>query len=184
MIGIDEVGRGAWAGPLLVVAFRQKTELPAGVTDSKLLSKAKRTELAKILHEYGDIGEGWVEPSEVDDLGLTAAMNLAVERALTAIAALADENIIMDGTINYCHQKFINVKTAVKADQKHPEVSAASIVAKVLRDTFMEEISQKYPGYDFEKHVGYGTKLHAAALNKIGISDIHRRSYAPIRRLL
>lgn len=90
----------------------------------------------------------------------------------------------MDGHINYCPEKYSNVQCVVKADAVHPIVGAASIYAKVARDTVMAQLSTKYPEYGFDKHVGYGTKAHAQALQSHGICDIHRRSYKPIRVLL
>jgi ribonuclease HII len=100
MIGVDEVGRGCWAGPLLVVAARSKSALPVGVADSKVLSKKRRALLFYDIKLACDIGQGWVTPTEIDALGLTASMRLAVGRALDDLAADADEQIIMDGNLN------------------------------------------------------------------------------------
>jgi ribonuclease HII len=181
MIGIDEVGRGAWAGPLLVVAYRVRGALPERVGDSKKIARSLRESLAKELLLCGDAGFGWVAAGEIDTIGLTAAMRLAVARALTDITALQDEVIIMDGHINYCPQEFLNVTTLVKADAIVPPVSAASIVAKVARDTHLYELAREYPLYGFESHVGYGTKRHQEALRVYGITPEHRLSYAPVR---
>jgi ribonuclease HII len=184
MIGIDEVGRGCWAGPLLVVAARERSELPKGLNDSKLLTKQKRESAIAAIEASCDLGEGWVEPEEVDKLGLTAAMQLGVQRALTAIHCDSNEEIIMDGHINYCNPKYSSVSCVVRADSLHPIVSAASIYAKVLRDAKMAEFAVDYPDYGFEKHVGYGTKQHQEALRDFGVTMIHRRSYKPIKALL
>jgi ribonuclease HII len=181
VIGIDEVGRGCWAGPLLVVAARQKTELPTGVADSKVVSKPKREALFDAIGLSCDIGAGWVQPAEVDQLGLTEAMRLGVDRALSALEAAQDEPIIMDGNINYCAPEFTNVQCVVDADATHPIVSAASIYAKVLRDRYMAQAAIDYPGYGFEKHVGYGTKVHQLALATLGICELHRQSYKPVQ---
>lgn len=183
VIGIDEVGRGCWAGPLLVVAARAKLALPEGLADSKTLTKIKRETLVDEITKACDLGEGWVEPCEIDDLGLAAAMRLGVSRALSRLGAAADDQIIMDGLVNYCPSEFINVETVARADATHPVVSAASIYAKVTRDRRMAELSQLYPNYQFEKHVGYGTAIHMAALKQFGICDLHRLSYKPIRAL-
>src|SRR4051812_6898730 len=102
MIGIDEVGRGCWAGPLLVVAARVSSTLPQGLKDSKKLNKKQRENLFSYIHLSCDLGEGWVSAPEIDTLGLTGAMKLGVARALTAIQAENSEEIIMDGLINYC----------------------------------------------------------------------------------
>lgn len=181
VIGIDEVGRGCWAGPLLVVAARQKSTLPVGVADSKKLTKAHREALFQAIADSCDIGEGWVEPGEVDQHGLTAAMELAVARALEALGAGPDDDIIMDGNHNYCPPQYSRVTCVVKADAIHPIVSAASIYAKVLRDRYMAQAATSFPGYGFEKHVGYGTKVHSQALQTLGICELHRQSYKPVQ---
>lgn len=184
MIGIDEVGRGCWAGPLLVVAARQTASLPAGLADSKVVSKVRRAQLVPEIAAACQIGEGWVEPAEIDQLGLTAAMCVAVERALDALQAQPDELIIMDGNYNYCPASFRQVQCMVNADADHPIVSAASIHAKVARDAHMAALAKSLPGYGFEKHVGYGTKAHLEALKELGVSTSHRRSYKPVQALL
>ncbi len=184
MIGIDEVGRGCWAGPLLVVAARQIGDLPAGLDDSKVLTKKRRASLAPGIKESCQLGEGWAEPAEIDSLGLTAAMRLAVKRALAALGAETSEPIIMDGNINYCPTQFISVACVVDADAEHPIVSAASIYAKQRRDQYMTEMSGAYPGYGFESHVGYGTKAHLLALQAQGVCKQHRLSVKPVKAFL
>lgn len=184
LIGIDEVGRGCWAGPLLVVAVRATNTLPSGLTDSKKLSKARRETLAYKLKDVCAVGEGWVTSSEIDELGLTAAMCLGVARALQAIEAHYNERIIIDGSYNYCSPEFGNVSCIVKADGSVPEVSAASIIAKVMRDAYMVDKSVEFPEYGFESHVGYGTSAHLSALKLHGLTDIHRKSFKPIQKLM
>lgn len=181
MIGIDEVGRGCWAGPLLVVAARHRVTLPSGLKDSKLLNKKQRETFLEFIKEACDLGEGWVQPEEIDTHGLTKAMRLGVSRALIALGADFEEEIIMDGHINYCPSEFTSVQAIIKADAEHPIVSAASIYAKVTRDRYMADISVFYPGYDFERHVGYGTALHHEKLNRLGASKLHRLSFKPVR---
>lgn len=184
MIGIDEVGRGCWAGPLLIVAARLVSNLPEGLKDSKLLSKKKR-ELYKYDIEVAcDIGEGWVMPAEIDLLGLSESMRLGTKRALENINAKYNETIIFDGNINYCDSKFSKASAIIDADALFPIVSAASIYAKVTRDKYMSELPIRYSQYNFESHVGYGTKLHLEKLNEFGVSDIHRKSFKPIKALL
>jgi ribonuclease HII len=182
LIGIDEVGRGCWAGPLLVVAAKGEN-LPA-VKDSKLLSRLQRETLYDQLSAACSFGEGWVEPAEIDEHGLTQAMRLAVKRALTALKVTHQDEIIMDGAINYCSPEFTNVQCVIKADSLHPIVSAASIYAKVTRDNYMVELARKYPGYGFEKHVGYGTAAHTQALRELGVCVEHRMSYKPIKAFM
>ena len=184
MIGIDEVGRGCWAGPLLIVAARCNSTLPVGLKDSKKLSAKKRELFYDLIDATCDVGMGWVSVPEIDHYGLTVAMRMGVERALASIGAQRDEEIIMDGIINYCADSFVNVKCVAKADDLYPIVSAASIYAKVSRDRYMAELKDGYEVYQFAKHVGYGTALHLAMLNMHGVSDQHRLSFAPVKRIV
>lgn len=184
MIGIDEVGRGCWAGPLLVVAARQKTKLPLGLNDSKKLSKKRRESLKFDIEITCELGEGWVTAVEIDAFGLSHAMKLGVSRALDALQADTNEEIMMDGLINYCAQDFVNVRCEAKADGTYGIVSAASIYAKVTRDTYMADLKAPYTVYEFSKHVGYGTALHMELLKQYGVSDQHRLSFAPVRKFV
>lgn len=186
-LGIDEVGRGCWAGPLVAAAVVLATPID-GLRDSKKLSNTSRRVLAHQIHESAaGVGIGWVSPVEVDELGLTKAVRLAMLRAVKCISCDYDE-IIIDGNTNFFKNitglKTSTIRTIVRADDTVPAVSAASIVAKVARDEYMADIGQKYPGYGFEKHVGYGTAAHLAALRAFGVTDIHRTSYRPIQQLL
>lgn len=181
VVGIDEVGRGSWAGPLLVVAARPTGALPLGLADSKLLTRKQREALFYNLTSSFQFGEGWVEPNEIDQLGLTEAMKLGVKRALVALDVKPADEIIMDGHINFCPDEFSKVRCVIKADSLHPVVSAASIYAKVSRDSKMTKLAKQFPGYGFEKHVGYGTKAHSQAIKKQGICQLHRLSYKPVK---
>ncbi len=184
-IGIDEVGRGAWAGPLLVVAaeFKSRTTL-GNIKDSKRLTKRQRELLHAQLIIACNFGVGRVEPQEIDDIGLSSAMRLAVTRALLDIKAKINDEIIIDGNINYCPQEFVNSRCQINADETVPIVSAASIIAKVMRDNLMAELAREYPNYGFERHMGYGTKYHREALAEFGVSNIHRLSYKPIKSFM
>lgn len=185
MVGVDEVGRGCLAGPVLVVAARAKTKLPDGLKDSKLLSRKQRIEILNKLSISCEFGEGWVKAVEIDRYGLAKALRLGIKRALKSINAMVDEEIIMDGKVNYLPKKFKNVKCLVDADSLVPIVSAASICAKVARDNFMFDLARKHPSYKFENHVGYGTRQHREAIELRGIIKfVHRTSYMPITRLL
>ncbi|MCA9342720.1 ribonuclease HII [Candidatus Saccharibacteria bacterium] len=184
MIGIDEVGRGAWAGPLLVVAASQITLIDFPVNDSKKLTKKQREAIFEKLRQICKFGEGWVEADEIDKLGLTKAMRLGVARALKALGAKETEEIIMDGHINYCEPKFVNVECVIKADAKYPVVSAASIYAKVTRDNYMAKLSEKHQEYNFANNVGYGTAGHRQAINDFGVTKYHRLSYKPVKESL
>lgn len=184
MIGVDEVGRGCLAGPLLVVAARQVAPLPGGLADSKVLSKLQREALMESIQASCELGEGWVQPEEIDEHGLAAAMRVGVSRALLMLGAQENEAIIMDGNVNYCPPEFADVSVVIKADSSHPIVSAASIYAKVTRDKHMERLAKFHPFYGFEHHVGYGTALHLSALKTHGVCAIHRKSFRPVQEYL
>lgn len=175
MIGVDEVGRGSWAGPLLVCAARLHKQI-IGLADSKTLSAQKRAQLFEDIKQHADVGFGWVSADEIDDIGLSAALKLATAKALTEIDIIDNEEIIIDGTVSFI-PGYSNVSLLPKADMKFPVVSAASIAAKVTRDARMIEYAQQYPGYGFESHVGYGTRQHAAAIGEHGVTRLHRKSF-------
>lgn len=187
ILGIDEVGRGPWAGPLVVgaVVLPDDTAIE-GLTDSKKLS-AKRRQIfdGLIRKEAIGWGLGWVHAEELDEVGLSEALRIATIRAVEAVSAPYHE-IIIDGTINFLKEtnKGQYVTTMAKADYLIPAVSAASIIAKVARDTYMEEQSERYPEYGFASHVGYGTAKHQQALVTHGVTVLHRKSFAPIKKLL
>lgn len=187
ILGIDEVGRGPWAGPLVVGAVVLPQDfLLDGLTDSKKLSAKKRVELAEIIKKEAlGYGLGWVEAEELDSVGLSAALRLATIRAVEAVKTPYHE-IIIDGTINFLSEtsKGQFVTTMPKADFLVPAVSAASIIAKVARDAYMAEQDAVYPEYGFGAHVGYGTAKHSAALQQFGVTPLHRKSFAPIAKLL
>ena len=196
LLGIDEVGRGPLAGPLVVGAVVLPDERPAWVAelkDSKKLSAKKREKFAEILRvEAPAWGLGWVSPVEIDELGMSESLKLATRRAVEEVQRMARRHrvsfsqIIIDGKVNFLAgtrlEKFVS--TAVKADDLIREVSAASIVAKVARDQYMVEMGAKFPGYGFEKHMGYGTAAHIAAIHEKGICPEHRRSFEPIRSMV
>lgn len=178
MIGVDEVGRGCLAGPLLVVAARAVSKLPAGLKDSKQLTVKKRLEFYEMLTRCCTFGEGWVSAYEIDDLGLAKALMLGVDRSLKKISAQIDDEIVMDGKYSYIPKKFNNSRAIVGGDNLVAIISAASIYAKVTRDRFMYDLSAKFPGYGFDHHVGYGTKKHLDAINALGeIEKVHRQTF-------
>jgi ribonuclease HII len=155
----------------------------AGLKDSKKLSKLQRQKLAAAIHlEAAAIGLGWSDPSEVDSLGLTAGVRLAMQRAIEAVTIGYDE-VIIDGNYNFFPGD-PKVRVLIRADDIIPAVSAASIVAKVARDKFMQNQALIYPDYGFEKHVGYGTKLHMEKLRIYGPCRLHRRSCQPVRLII
>lgn len=182
ILGIDEVGRGPWAGPLVIGAVVLGGTQIEGLTDSKKLSKKRREELDVIIRETADAyGLGWVDAQEIDAIGLSEALRLATRRAVEQIAVPYHE-IIIDGTINFLADttKGRYVTTMKKADLLVPSVSAASIIAKVARDNYMAEQDTVYAGYGFGSHVGYGTAAHRAAIEELGVTPLHRLSFAPL----
>jgi ribonuclease HII len=183
ILGIDEVGRGPWAGPLVVGAVVLGDDI-ASLTDSKKLSASRREALATAINKTASVGLGWVHADELDELGLGEALRVATIRAVEQIS-VPYTDIIIDGTINFLAAtgKGAYVTTMAKADLLIPAVSAASIVAKVARDQFMKDQEERYPGYGFDRHVGYGTAAHREALDRLGPSPIHRYSFAPIAAL-
>ena len=185
ILGIDEVGRGPWAGPLVVGACVLGDAQIDGLTDSKKLTPKKRKALAPIIREKATVGLGWVSAEELDRIGLSAALCKACREAVKQIHVPFHE-IMIDGTVNFLRDTPLasHVQVLKKADLLVPEVSAASIVAKVARDEYMYKLAEKYPGYGFEKHVGYGTAAHKAALEKLGVCPEHRKSFRPVAEIM
>lgn len=184
ILGIDEVGRGCWAGPLVVGAVVLGGAKIEGLTDSKKLSKKRREALNLEIHKKADgVGLGWVSATEVDELGLSKALALATKRAVKAVKVPFHE-IILDGTVNFLRQTALedHVSLMPKADLLVPSVSAASIVAKVARDNYMIRCAEDYPQYGFENHVGYGTLAHRLAIDVHGVISEHRLSFAPLSK--
>ncbi len=179
VVGIDEVGRGSWAGPLVACAALLSCHV-TGLKDSKLLSKRQRLAVYDNLLQSGaKFGLGWVSSEEVDTLGLSLSVGLAMQKALDDLCVHADE-VIIDGNINYL-KNLHTARCEIKADQNYNVVSAASICAKLARDAYMCEQASMFPEYGFDRHVGYGTIKHIEALKKHGLVHLHRRSFKPIR---
>ena len=184
ILGVDEVGRGPWAGPLVVGAVVLGGEEIEGLTDSKKLSKKRREELDIMIREKAkSFGLGWVEASEIDQFGLAEALKVGTVRAVGQIQSSYQE-IIIDGTVNFLAGtgKGQYVTLMKKADLLVPSVSAASIIAKVARDNFMTSQDEVYPGYNFKSHAGYGTLAHRQAIDRLGVSPLHRLSFAPLKK--
>ena len=194
ILGIDEVGRGPLAGPLVVGAVilpfdtNKKPEWVGELRDSKKLSAKKREALSEIILKEVPWGLGWVSPFEIDEVGISEALKLAARRAVKSVQGLHTpfSQIVIDGKVNFLSltpfEKYVT--TVVKADDLIKEVSAASIIAKVARDKYMCEVAERYPEYGFDKHVGYGTAKHLAAIREFGISPEHRRSFEPIKSMV
>ncbi len=183
IVGIDEVGRGAWAGPLVVGAVVLGGRQVDGLTDSKKLTAKRRNVIAKEIKENAvAIGLGWVSAETIDRIGLSEALKMACRLSLKDITVEYDQ-IIIDGTVKLVNDPRVVVQK--QADLLVPSVSAASIVAKVARDYYMQHVvAPKYPGYGFETHVGYGTATHQKGLQTHGASDLHRLSFAPVKKAL
>lgn len=183
ILGIDEVGRGPWAGPLVVGAVVLGGATIEGLTDSKKLTRKQRELLdIEIRAKAKSIGLGWVEASLIDEIGLSKALVMATKQAVEQITESYHE-IIIDGLVNFLKEtnKGQYVTTMKKADLLVPCVSAASIIAKVARDNYMISQDKIYPGYGFKNHVGYGTSAHQSAIEKLGTTPLHRLSWAPLK---
>ncbi|TAN57022.1 ribonuclease HII [Patescibacteria group bacterium] len=187
--GIDEVGRGCWAGPLVAGAVIFSVNPEVGIkelgqiTDSKKISPKKREQLAEfIIHYSKHWGIGYVDSKELDRIGLSSANTLAMERAVNNLGNKPDFSLI-DGNVMMVRPNIGLNKNIVKGDSKSISIAAASILAKVFRDKLMNSIDSDYPEYGFREHKGYGTSLHRKSIQKNGILPIHRMTFAPIKEL-
>ena len=174
--GIDEAGRGPLAGPVCAAAviLPKGLEIP-GLNDSKKLTDKKRRELAPIIKEQAlAYGIAFASHEEIDQINILQATFLAMERAMAQLDIKPDLALI-DG--NRQKDFGINVETVVKGDSRSANIAAASVLAKVTRDDYMEAMAEEYPGYGFEVHKGYGTKAHYEALRNLGPSPIHRMTF-------
>jgi ribonuclease HII len=183
--GIDEVGRGPLAGPVLAAAVildrsRIPPRLLAKLNDSKLLSPKLRVELRELLTDCALIGLGRAEIADIDRINILNATLLAMTRAYEALTQKADWALV-DG--NRPPKLPCPVQTIVKGDRKSLSIAAASVVAKVARDEEMTRLAQAYPGYGWERNAGYGTAQHLEALHRLGATPHHRRSFAPVRAI-
>ncbi|GLW73119.1 ribonuclease HII [Kitasatospora phosalacinea] len=178
VVGLDEVGRGAWAGPVMVgAAVTGLRRPPEGLTDSKLLTERRRVALAPVLEEWVTAyALGSASARECDDLGMTAALRLAALRALEALPVRPDA-VILDGKHDYLGGPW-KVRTVIKGDQSCVCVSAASVLAKVRRDALMAELGAEHPAFAFGENAGYPSPVHRAALEELGPTEHHRLSWS------
>ena len=195
ILGIDEVGRGPYAGPLVIGACilgdwqnSENAEWIEKLTDSKKLSAKRREELYVLIKEKAlAAATGWVSSAEIDEIGLSEALRLATRRAVEQIqqTKVPFSEIIIDGTMNFLVGTKLEkyVSTLKKGDFLVKEISAASILAKVERDNYMAKLDAVYPKYGFGKHVGYGTAAHQKAMEEFGLTPEHRRSFRPVREI-
>ena len=181
--GVDEAGRGPWAGPVSAGAvILNPDDLPAGINDSKALTHARREALEiEIKTRALAWGVGFASVEEIDELNILHATGLAMCRAIEALA-IQPAAALVDG--NYGFKLPCPIQTVVKGDSLSLSIAAASILAKTARDRLMVELDVEYPGYGFAGHKGYNAPIHSEALRTLGPCPAHRRSWAPIRALL
>jgi ribonuclease HII len=181
--GMDEVGRGPWAGPIVACAYIERIPVKkVKIADSKVLNEAQREAAFEVLIKSGYFGIGMVEAEEIDRYGLGKANKMAFKRALLNLEIRPDL-LLVDGRdkLNRNHTNNIPYKSIIKGDSLIREISCASIIAKVTRDRIMKDYSKTYPEYAFENHKGYGTAEHLKALQQHGPCAIHRKSYQPVQ---
>ncbi|MFV0473643.1 MAG: ribonuclease HII [Pikeienuella sp.] len=181
--GVDEVGRGPWAGPVVAAAvILDPARIPEGLNDSKKLSAKRREALMAALEDAAEIGLGAASVEEIDRLNILQASFLAMRRALAALPrapgfALIDGNRVLPGLP-------CPAEAVVKGDGRSLSIAAASIAAKVTRDALMAELAKAHPEYGWERNAGYGVAAHRAALLAHGVTPHHRRSFRPIHNML
>lgn len=186
--GVDEAGRGPLAGPVVAAAVILDPDRPiAGLADSKALTPAAREALAPLIRERALAwGVGLASPTEIDEINILQATMLAMRRAVIALA-VRPAHLEIDGNRTPSLDGLVGVRSAVaivKGDSKVAAISAASIIAKTVRDHVMEQLDTRFPEYGFAVHKGYPVKAHLAALDAHGPTPVHRRSYAPVRSRL
>ncbi|MEM9013004.1 MAG: ribonuclease HII [Pseudomonadota bacterium] len=181
--GVDEVGRGPLAGPVVAAAvILDPARVPEGIDDSKRLSAKRRAALAEAIRASAQIGIGWAEVAEIDRVNIRQASHRAMERAVAALP-IAPATALIDG--NALPEDLpCAAEAIVGGDRRSLSIAAASIIAKVHRDRMMAELARAFPGYGWERNAGYGTAEHLAALDRLGPTPHHRRSFAPIHKIL
>ena len=185
--GVDEVGRGCWFGPVFAGAVvlsdaARKTLAAAGLTDSKALSAKRRSQLVPLILEQAESWAlGQASAQEVDGLGIRSATERAMLRALQRLGSPAPDHVLVDGNLPLRLWSG-SQETVVRGDSAHLEIAAASVLAKQARDALLVRLAQRYPGYGFERHAGYGTAQHRAAVLSLGPTQLHRRSF--LRKVL
>ncbi len=180
--GVDEVGRGPWAGPVVAAAVILDGGWDAaGVDDSKRLTAAARRRLRREIEAHAEIGMGQASVCEIDRLNILNAALLAMRRAVTDLVRLP-ECALVDG--NRLPDLPCPAEAVPRGDARSLSIAAASIVAKVERDRLMAGLAGEFPGYGWERNAGYGTPEHASALERLGVTPHHRRSFAPVARRL
>jgi ribonuclease HII len=180
---VDEVGRGPLAGPVTAAAvILDPARIPAGLNDSKVLTALRRESLFAQIMAVADVSVAHASVAEIDDLNILRASHLAMMRAVAGLHSPPDY-LLIDGN-QLPRGLTLPAQTIVKGDGRSVSVAAASIIAKVCRDRLMVDLAQQHPGYGWETNMGYGTKSHISALQNIGATPHHRRSFAPVHKML
>ena len=180
--GVDEAGRGPLAGPVVAAAvILDPDNMPAGLNDSKVLTAETRELLMNDILLTSQVGVGIAEPEEIDRANILGATMIAMTRAVEALPVVPSAALI-DG--NKAPPLACATQTLIKGDARCLSIAAASIVAKVTRDRLMVQADQRYPGYDFAGHKGYGTEVHRNKIHELGPCPIHRRSFNPVKMIL
>lgn len=186
--GVDEAGRGPLAGPVVAAAVILHPDRPIqGLADSKVLTAAARARLAATIRRDAlCFGVGWADAAEIDALNILQATFLAMRRAVLAMP-IGPQRLLVDGNRLPCLEGLgarLTARAIVGGDVTEPAISAASILAKTVRDRYMDEMDRVYPEYAFARHKGYATPTHRRALESLGPCPLHRRSFAPVRQSL
>lgn len=184
--GVDEAGRGPWAGPVVAAAviFPDQSLSPLlleSLDDSKKLSPKKREQLFPEIIQWGKVGVGFASVEEIDQINILQATFLAMQRAIDNLPVSA-QTLLIDG--NRAKKFMIPVQLIVQGDAKSYSIAAASIIAQVTRDRIMQELSCEFPAYGWHKNMGYGTQYHYTAMQNHGITIHHRRTFQPVQRFL
>ncbi len=184
IVGVDEVGRGPWAGPVVAAAAVVPMSAPVdGINDSKKLSAKKRQLMYDRIMEHAQVGIGSASVQEIDHINILAATKLAMKRAIADLDLVPDV-VLVDGNQTFDTGFDCPVYPVIKGDSVSMSIAAASIVAKVTRDRLMAQLAQEFPYYGWEKNAGYGTKDHQVGLSDHGVCMHHRKSFKPIANLL
>jgi ribonuclease HII len=183
VVGVDEAGRGPLAGPVTAAAVRLRRDcIPEGLNDSKQLGRKQREALFEVLLSCAEIGIGHASVEEIDAINILRASHLAMCRAIAALPFAADHALI-DGNM-IPRELTCRAEAIVGGDALCLSIAAASIVAKVTRDRIMVDLAQQHPGYGWERNAGYPTRDHVAALQNLGVTPAHRRSFRPVHNIL
>ena len=181
--GMDEAGRGPWAGPVVAAAVvLDRANVPDGLNDSKTLTEKKRLALFELIEATAQVGIGIGTVAEIDRINIARANDLAMERAIAALPVVP-AFVLIDG--NWVPRGLSNPARAIpKGDGLSLSIAAASVIAKVTRDRIMSDLAARHPGYGWETNKGYGTQAHRSGLEQLGVTPHHRRSFKPIHKIL